>query len=222
MLTTRIGDGYNVRLGKYDSNQMLTIGLTGGIGTGKSEVARILGRLGATVLDADRLTHAVYGGGTDGHREVVRAFGSEVVGADGEIDRRRLADLVFGNAEQRRQLESIVWSRARETLETRIREERGKGTAAALVVEAVKLLEAGWGALCDEVWVVVAPDDEVVRRLRNRNGITGAEARTRMRARKVVAEQDRHATATIRNEGGLEDLAKTVESLWRDRVLRKA
>jgi len=58
--------------------------------------------------------------------------------------------------------------------------------------------------------------------LRNRNGITEAEARTRMRARKVVAEQDRHATATIRNEGGLEDLAKTVESLWRDRVLRKA
>ena len=201
---------------------MLTIGLTGGIGTGKSEVARILERLGAVVIDADGLGHAAYRSGTQGFAEVVRAFGREVVGADGEIDRKRLGKLVFDDPDRRRELEGIVWPKISEALADRIREERGRGSAAAVVVEAAVLLEANWDALCDEVWVVAAPEGEVLRRLTRDGVMLEREVRARIQAQAAEARRSERAAATIRNEGGVAQLARAVESLWRERVREKA
>jgi len=201
---------------------MLTIGLTGGIGTGKSEVARILGRLGAVVIDADRLGHAVYGSGTQGFDEVVAAFGRDVAGVGGEIDRKRLGELVFGDPDRRRRLEGIVWPRIGEALVERIRREREAGSAAAVVVEAAVLLEAGWDALCDEVWVVVAPEGEVLRRLTRDGVMSQREVLARIRAQATEEWRTERAAATIGNEGGLAELTRAVESLWRERVRGKA
>ena len=201
---------------------MLTIGLTGGIGTGKSEVARILGRLGAVVVDADRLAHAAYRSGTQGFDEVVRAFGREVVGADGEIDRRGLGKLVFDDPGRLRDLEGIVWPRIREALEARICEESEGGSTAVLVVEVPKLLEAGWDVLCDEVWVVVAPEEEVLRRLTLDGGMPEPDALARIRAQTAESPLRERAAATVRNDEGLAQLARAVESLWRERVPGKA
>ena len=222
LLTLSVGDSYNYRLGVRDRKQMLTIGLTGGIGTGKSEVARILERLGATVVDADLLGHAAYRSGTQGFDEVVRAFGRDVVGADGEIDRKRLGKLVFDDPGRRRELEGIVWPRIGSALEEHLQQERERGSTAAAVVEAAVLLEAGWDALCDEVWVVVAPEEEVLRRLTHQAGKSERDALVRMRAQTAQARRTERAVVTIRNEGGLAQLARAVESLWRERVLGKA
>ena len=201
---------------------MLTIGLTGGIGTGKSEVARVLERLGAVAVDTDRLGHEAYRSGTQCFNEVVRAFGKEVVGADGEIDRKRLGKIVFGDPGRRRELEGIVWARVFETLAERIRVERRKGVAEAVVVEAAVLLEAGWDALCDEVWVVVAPEGEVLRRLTRNGRMSEEDAQARIRAQMTDTRRAERAAAVIRNEGGTAQLARAVESLWRERVAGKA
>ncbi|MBM3958025.1 MAG: dephospho-CoA kinase [Gemmatimonadetes bacterium] len=200
---------------------MLTIGLTGGIGTGKSEVARILGELGAVVVDADRLGHAAYRRGTAGFDEVVRAFGRDVVGAAGEIDRKRLGQLVFGDPGRRRKLERIVWPRIEDAIAERLRAERRKGSAAAVVIEAAVLVEAGWDALCDEVWVVTAPEGEVLRRLRG-SGMSEEDALARVRVQGNGTRLRGQAAATIVNDGGLEDLRRRVESVWRERVSGKA
>ena len=205
-----------------DCRQMLTIGLTGGIGAGKSEVARILEGLGAVVIDADRLGHAVYRSGAPGFAEVVGAFGEEVVGADGEIDRRRLGRLVFENPGRRRELEGIVWPRIREALEARIGFEREKGSAEVLVVEAARLFEACWDSLLDEVWVVVAPEGEVVRRLTRDREMPEEDVLGRIRAQTAGPQPKGRASATIRNDCGLTELTTAVESLWRERIRGKA
>lgn len=201
---------------------MLTIGLTGGMGTGKSEVARVLEQLGAVVVDADRLGHEAYRSGTQCFDEVVRAFGLGVVGAGGEIDRERLGKVVFGDSGRRRDLEGIVWPRIGETLEERIRLERDRGVAGAVVVDAAVLLEAGWDALCDEVWVVAAPEGEVLRRLTRGGRLSQEDALARIRAQMTETRRVERAAAVIRNEGGLAQLARVVESLWRERVAGKA
>ena len=201
---------------------MLTIGLTGGIGAGKSEVARVLERLGAVVVDADRLGHDAYRSGTQCFDEIVRAFGTEVVGADGEVDRRRLGKVVFDDPGRRRELEGIVWPRIGKALADRVRLERDRGVAGAVVVDAAVLLEAGWDALCDEVWVVVAPEGEVLRRLTRDGRMSEGDALARIRAQTTETRRAERAAAVILNEGGLAQLARVAESLWRERVAGKA
>jgi len=201
---------------------MLTIGLTGGIGAGKSEVARVLERLGAVVVNADRLGHEAYRSGTQCFDEIVRAFGMEVVGADGEVDRRRLGKVVFDAPGRRRELEGIVWPRIGEALVDRVRLERDRGVAGAVVVDAAVLLEAGWDALCDEVWVVAAPEGEVLRRLTRDGRMSEGDALARIRAQTTETRRAERAAAVILNEGGLAQLARVAESLWRERVAGKA
>ena len=201
---------------------MLTIGLTGGIGAGKSEVARVLERLGAVVVNADRLGHEAYRSGTQCFDEIVRAFGTEAVGADGEVDRRRLGKIVFDDPGRRRELEEIVWPRIGRALVDRVRLERDRGVAGAVVVDAAVLLEAGWDALCDEVWVVVAPEGEALRRLTRDGRMSEGDALARIRAQTTETRRTERAAAVILNEGGLAQLARVAESLWRERVAGKA
>ena len=197
---------------------MLTIGLTGGIGSGKSEAAGILRELGALVIDADLVGHETYRKGNPAWDEVVEAFGSEVVGQDGEIDRRRLGRIVFDRPENLKRLTDIVWPRIHEGLEKRITGEREGGDTAVLVVEAAVLFEAGWERLFDEIWVVTAPESDVLERLERQRNLKPDQTRARLRAQITNDEREQRADVTVRNDEDRAALATTVRQLWIDRV----
>lgn len=197
---------------------MLTIGLTGGIGSGKSEASGILRELGAVVIDADLVGHETYRSGEPGWDQVVEAFGDEVVGPDGEIDRGRLGRIVFGDPGRLKRLTDIVWPRIREDLEKRITEERSDGDIAVLVVEAAVLFEAGWDELFDEIWVVTAPEDEVLERLERQRKQKPEQTRARLRAQMTNEERERRAGVVVRNDEDRAALAATVRQLWSERA----
>ena len=197
---------------------MLTIGLTGGIGSGKSEAAGILRELGALVIYADLVGHETYRKGNPAWDEVVEAFGSEVVGQDGEIDRRRLGRIVFDRPENLKRLTDIVWPRIHEGLEKRITGEREGGDTAVLVVEAAVLFEAGWERLFDEIWVVTAPESDVLERLERQRDLKPDQTRARLRAQMTNDEREQRADVTVRNDEDRAALATTVRQLWIDRV----
>jgi dephospho-CoA kinase len=202
--------GYNRR--------MRVIGLTGGIGTGKSAVAQVLRELGAVVIDADRLGHEAYRPGTPAWQEVVEAFGQEVLLPTGEIDRKRLGSLVFRDPQALARLNAILHPRMFQMARERIREAQAQGHQ-VVVLEAAVLLEAGWDSLVDEVWVVTAPEEEAVRRTQGRSGLTREQVLARLRAQMPQEERARRAHVVIDNSGSLEDLRRIVEHLWRQRIV---
>ena len=196
---------------------MKVIGLAGGIGAGKSEVSRILGEMGAEVLNADRYGHEVYLPGTDGHREVVETFGEDVLQPNGEVDRRALGGKVFGNPEAMAQLNAIAWPRIRQKIEDGIEEQRQRGTG-VVVLDAAVLIEAGWTDAADEVWVVTAPEGDVISRLQARNNLTEEQVRARMASQMSSEERVQHADVVVANDGDLEGLQSQIEKLWQERL----
>ena len=196
---------------------MKVIGLAGGIGAGKSEVSRILGEMGAEVLNADRYGHEVYLPGTDGLREVVEAFGEDVLQPNGEVDRRALGGKVFGNPEAMAQLNAIAWPRIRQKIEDGIEEQRQQGTG-VVVLDAAVLIEAGWTDAADEVWVVTAPEGDVISRIQARNNLTEEQIRARMASQMSSEERVQHADVVVANDGDLQDLQNKIEELWQERL----
>jgi len=194
---------------------MRVVGLVGGIGSGKSTAAAMLSELGALVIEADAIGHGVYRAGTPGFDAVVRAFGAGVVGEDGEIDRRRLGPIVFGDPARLAELNAIVHPLIRGEIERRIAAAREEGRVPAVVVEAAILIEAGWRDLVDEVWVVVAPRERIVDRLAAGRGIDRADAEARMRRQMSDAERRAAADVVIENDGSLDDLRGAVARAWK-------
>ena len=199
---------------------MVVIGLAGGIGTGKSAVSRILEKLGAVVLDADRFGHEVYLPNTDGLREVVAAFGEDVLLASGEVDRRALGGKVFGNPEAMAKLNAIAWPRIRQRISEGIEEQRREGTQ-VVVLDAAVLIEAGWTDAADEIWVVTAPEAHTIQRIQSRNNLTEEQVRARMSSQMSTEERVKHADVIVENDGDLEDLQRKVKALWEDRLVTK-
>ena len=199
---------------------MLRIGLTGGIASGKSSVARLLARHGARVIDADVVAHETYAPGTAGFAGIVAAFGADVVGADGAIDRRVLGRLVFADAERRARLTGIVWPLTRERVEALVREAEAAGTPIC-VVEAALLIEAGWRAMFDEVWLVRTPDALARERLMQRNQITAAEAESRLASQPAAEERIVNADRVIDNDGSVEELEMRVEAALKAALERR-
>ena len=193
-----------------------TIGLTGGIGSGKSAVSNILRDLGACVIDADAVAHEVYRPGSDGWREVVAAFGREIAGPTGKIDRRKLGALVFGGGADVERLNSIVHPRARKLVAERLDVARSDGETVA-VVEASLLFEAGWGDMFDEVWVVTAPEETAVGRVAAARGIDAGSVRSRMRAQMSYEDRLSRADVAIDNSHTLDDLKARVTEAWASR-----
>jgi dephospho-CoA kinase len=202
------------------------IGLTGGIGSGKSLVARLLGERGAAVINADTVAHEVYRPGSEGWREVVAAFGREIVAEDGTISRQRLGRIVFGDSDARRTLNGIVHPRVRDLLADRIVQAR-RGGARVVVVEVpllVEAIEAGgdWRRTYDEIWVVTAPERQVVDRLLARGGMDEARIRAVMAAQASTEERLRYADAVIDNRAGVDRLRERVAALWDERLAGSA
>ena len=192
---------------------MRIIGLTGGIAGGKSLVSQQLAERGAVVIDADKLGHEAYRQGSETFRAVVDAFGEDVVGGDGEIDRKALGAKVFAEPEARRRLEAIVWPAMRSMMEEHLAELRAKNTSVA-VLEAALLIEADWLPLVDEVWLVTASPETVRQRLAERNGMTAEQADSRVRAQLSSEERRAYADVVIENDGSLEDLQRAVDESW--------
>ena len=197
---------------------MLVIGLTGGIGTGKTEVAGILEELGATVINADLLGHEAYRPHTDGWRDVVAAFGEGVLGSSGEVDRRKLGSIVFGDPEALRLLNAIVHPLIYGMTEERIQALRATGSR-VVVVEAALLVEANWVSLVDEVWVTTSPEERAVQRIVSRNNLDEGAVRARIGSQMAQEERVHYADAVIDNSGTLEDLRGRVKELWNSRAL---
>ncbi|MDE2718009.1 MAG: dephospho-CoA kinase [Chloroflexota bacterium] len=201
---------------------MFVIGLTGGIGTGKSEVSRLLGELGAEIIEADKVAHEAYELGTPGWREVVEAFGEGVLDADGRIDRKALGGIVFGDEEARERLNGIIHPIVRRLLEERIAELVRQGTRVAvievpLLVEAIKQ-QSRWTQMLDEIWVVTAPEEEAVARVWARSGLDETAIRARIGSQATEEERVEYADAIIDNGGSLEGLRREVTNLWRERA----
>lgn len=192
---------------------MIVIGLTGGIGSGKSTVSQILAELGAHVLDADKLGHQAYEPNTQTWSDVVATFGEDLVQYNQEIDRRKLGGIVFGDPSAMKKLTDIMWPRMYDMVKQLIEEQKALETK-VMVVEAAILLEAEWTPLVDQVWVTVSSEDSVIRRLQERNGMTEEQARSRMNAQMSSEERIKHADEVIHNDSGLDALKEAVVAKW--------
>ena len=190
---------------------MRLIGLTGGIGSGKSTVARMLQERGAVILDADVLGREVLAPGTPGSEEVRRRFGPDVFGPDGDLDRAALARVVFADADARRDLEAIVHPRVRH----RVAEEVASriGTDAIVVFDSPLLIETG--AYRDTQLVVVVsclPETQIARLVAR--GMDEDDARVRLAAQMPLEDKVAVADVVLENEGSVEELEAQVDRLW--------
>jgi dephospho-CoA kinase len=197
------------------------IGLTGGVGSGKSTVSQFLEELGAVILDADKVGHESYLPGMPAWRELQDAFGTEILQPDGAIDRKKLGSIVFGDSEALAKLNGIVHPRILEIMGPKITTLKEQG-AAAIVIDAAILIEAGWDSLVDEIWVTHAPEDIVVKRLLARNpGWDAEQVRSRIQAQLSYAERAKHADVLIDSDCDLDELNRKVRDLWTERVALK-
>ncbi len=186
------------------------VGLTGPIGAGKSAVAALLRELGAKVLDADSIAKDEQSRGTVGYSAIVQTFGTKVLGEDKEVDRKKLADEVFGDPAKLAKLERILHPR----VIARILEARKMlGERDVLAVEAIKLLESGLRNVCDEVWVVVAPRELLLERLAAR-GLPRAESELRLAAQHSEKDFRVAADVVIENDGDRGRLKDRVRAEW--------
>ena len=192
---------------------MLRVGLTGGIGSGKSEVARLLRHHGALVVDSDALAREVVAPGTAGLAAVVAAFGEEYLDADGVLDRPKMAALVFHDEDARARLNAIVHPLVGEAAAAIL----ATAPEDAVVVHDVPLLvEAGLAEGFDVVVVVDAPVETQLERLTGARGMSRADAEARIAAQATREQRKAVANHVILNDGSLADLERRVADLWRD------
>ena len=199
---------------------MRVLGLTGGIASGKSTAATQLKELGAMVLDADRYGHRVYEQDTPGFHAIVNEFGHDLVGEDGEIDRRVLGGKVFGDPAQMKRLTDIVWPEIRRLAAEEIAEIRDREPETVIVLEAAVLIEAEWQDLADEVWVIVVEPELAKKRLMQRNGLNEEQAEARIESQLTNKERLEHADVNIKNSGSLKEFGEAVQKQW-DRLQRR-
>ncbi len=191
---------------------MKLIGLTGGAGSGKSTVAAMLRELGAVVVDADEAAHAVYEPGTPGFDAIVREFGVEFV-RDGTVDRARLGDLVFKDADARRRLNAVVHPLVRDWMAERTAEAVQAGTE--VVVQDVPLIfENGLEPLYSAVVMVYVPEELQVKRLVDGRGLNEERARAIVASQMPIEDKKRKAHHVIDNSGSIDDTREQVQRLW--------
>ena len=200
------------------AGKMLVIGLTGGIGTGKSQVSTILKKLGAALIDADLLGHEAYLPHTRTWREIVDTFGEGILKPGGEVDRKKLGAVAFGDPAALELLNAIMHPRMYQMIEERL-SDLGDEEHEAAVVEAALLIEANWQPLADEVWVTTTPGDEVVRRLKLQRGLDEEGITARIRSQMPQSERITYADVVIDNSGSSTELERRVGQLWKSRVL---
>jgi len=192
---------------------MKVIGLTGGIGSGKSTVTQCLAELGATVIDADKVGHEAFKPNTEAWHDVVATFGKQVVSPNGEIDRKKLGEIVFSQPESLARLNQIMHPRMFEMMKLQIEGYRRQGVD-VVVLEAAILIEANWIPLVDEVWVTVTPEAAVLERIKKQRGLAEEQTLARIRSQLSAEERTKHADVVINNDGDLDEVKLKVKELW--------
>lgn len=193
---------------------MLLVGLTGGIGSGKSTVARLLERRGAVLIDADALAREAIARGTPGFDRVVDEFGTDVLGPDGDLDRARLAALIFSDPARKATLESIVHPEVARRFGELVEEHQG--TAGVVVYVTPLLVELGLAPAFDVVVVVTASPHLRVSRVASERGLTPEDVRRRMATQASDEQRAEVANVLIDNDGTLAELERQVDRLWAD------
>lgn len=189
------------------------IGLTGGIATGKSSIAGFFQEKGAVVIDADQLAREAVEPGSQGLAEVAAAFGGGVLAVDGQLDRRRLGEIVFSDSARRSQLEGILHPEIRRLAEERIAEAARAGHR-VLFYMAPLLIEAGVTDRVDEVWVVTVRPEVQLERLMRRDGISRAEAQRIIDSQMPLAEKESCGRIVIDNSGTPEETGRRLAEIW--------
>lgn len=191
---------------------MLVVGLTGGIASGKSTVSRMFGEAGVPVICADELAREVVKAGSVGLEEIRRAFGDDVIDPEGELDRAAMARVVFRHADRRELLESIIHPKVAEEKERRLRELSRQGQSLALV-DVPLLYETGWDRSFDLIIVVAVSRETQEVRLRERDGMSREEARARLDAQMPIEEKTERADRVVDNSGSVEKTREQIDSL---------
>lgn len=199
---------------------MIIIGLTGGIASGKSTVARMLEEKGALLLDADFIAREVVLPGKPAWREIRDWLGPSITGPGGAIDRARLGKLIFSDPAARERLNGIVHPRVMETFITRTEEIRRRHPDAVVVYDVPLLIEAKMDRMVDLVVLVYAAEEIQLARLQSRDKLTAVEALSRLRAQMPLAEKRAYADVIIDNSGSLAETRRQLESFWKNLRLR--
>lgn len=193
---------------------MKVIGLTGGVGCGKSVVASMFRELGASIIDADRVARLVVEPGQPAWKEIVKGFGKEVLNPDGTINRSQLGEIVFRNREKREELNRITHPRIIERIKELIEEHR-KGGVEVVIVEAALIVEkGGMKPIISDLIVVTADEETQVRRLTQRVGLSREDALLRIKSQMPISEKIKHATYVIDNSGSVEETRERVKRVW--------
>jgi dephospho-CoA kinase len=201
---------------------MLTIGVTGGIGSGKSTVTKFLDELGAPIIDADKVGHAIYAPDGPAYGDVIAAFGRGILASDGTIDRKKLGPIVFADAGALKRLNSIVHPKMFARMRGMIEHLRAGGERNPIVVEAAILIEANWQALFDEIWLVIASKERVVERIERDRGLKPEQTEARIRAQLPDAERKKHSSLVISNNGTIDELREEIAHLWQAALVRNS
>jgi dephospho-CoA kinase len=192
-------------------NSFYLIGLTGNLGSGKSTVRKMLEELGARGIDADALAHVAMARGTPTWRAIIETFGADIVTYNGRIDRQKLSERVFADANGLKRLEAIVHPAVGALIKQSVSDEQ----ASVIVVEAIKLIEAGLHAWCDAVWVVKCEPNAQVERVMRERHMSEADARARLGAQSALADKLKHAQVVIDNSADETATHAEVERAWR-------
>lgn len=194
---------------------MVTVlGITGGIGSGKSTASQILGKLGAEVIDADKVGHQIYLPDTPAWREIVAAFGDDVLAPDRTVDRSKLGPRVFADPQALQTLNAITHGKIYAFIQGQIAYIRQKQLARVVAVEAAILLEAGWRSLVEHLWVVAASEEVAIARLMNYKRMPADQARARIAAQLSNDERIAQADKVIWNNDDLPTLEGAVTAAW--------
>lgn len=194
---------------------LLLVGLTGGIASGKSLVSALFQELGALVIDADRLAREIVEPGRPAYREIVEAFGREILEPEGRVDRKRLGAEVFADPEKRRRLEEITHPRIQALRQARLEALADQGYDGIVIQDAALLIEVGAHQAVDRVVVVYVDEATQIKRLVVRDGLSEAEARQRIQSQMPLEEKARLADYVVDNRGTPEETRRQVEAIYR-------
>lgn len=195
---------------------MKVIGLTGGIASGKSTASAYLRELGAVIVDADAISRASTRRGGAAFEAVCAAFGN-ILGADGEIDRRKLGGIVFADEDARRKLNSIVHPAVMAESRTQIENARASGVKMC-ILDVPLLFETGMEKLCDETWLIYVPREEQIRRMAERDGLDAVAAAARIDSQMPLEEKLKRADVAIDSSGTIEQTREKLHRLWEERT----
>ncbi|MEW9081456.1 dephospho-CoA kinase [Caldanaerobacter subterraneus] len=191
---------------------MRVVGLTGGIGSGKSTVSEILAKLGAKIIDADLVSREIMEKGKEAYNEIVDCFGKEILDKEGNIDRKKLGSIVFSDKEKLKRLNEITHPKIIDKIKKMIEEEKDKDKV--IVIDAALLIETGLYKLVDEVWLVVVDIDTQIKRVMERDGFSCEEALKRIKSQMPLEEKIKYADFIINNSKDLRKTEEQVRLLW--------